>query len=171
MVVPVRRTPAHGNGLRPSPTRLPGRRAERATTGSLTDVGPGSPDRLLYVGTAAQRPRGPRFADTTGFPIADLETVLSPVTVAGVPGKARADLDVEIGIEHADSGDLRIDVIAPDGAVIPVKDEWEGWGVPDVHVVYAVDASAHTANGVWRLRVFDARAGHTGRLDSFALRF
>ncbi|MFB0630585.1 proprotein convertase P-domain-containing protein [Streptomyces sp. AB3(2024)] len=123
------------------------------------------------MGTTPQRPRGPHVANTTDFPIADLETVLSPVTVAGVPGKAPADLDIEIGIEHADSGDLRIDVIAPDGAVIPVKDEWEGWGVPDFHVVYAVDASAHAANGVWRLRVFDTRAGHTGRLDSWALRF
>ncbi|MFD8986222.1 proprotein convertase P-domain-containing protein [Streptomyces sp. NPDC059564] len=86
-------------------------------------------------------------------------------------GNAPADLDVEIDIRHPDSGDLRIDVIAPDGAVIPVKDEWEGWAVTDFHVVYAVKASGHVANGVWRLRVFDARAGNTGRLDAWSLRF
>ncbi|MFJ6793394.1 proprotein convertase P-domain-containing protein [Streptomyces sp. NPDC091268] len=86
-------------------------------------------------------------------------------------GRAPADLDVQIDIKHEDIGDLRIDVIAPDGTAYPIKDEWQDWIVTDLAVVYAVDASSQTANGVWRLRVFDARSGHTGYIDSWSLRF
>lgn len=142
-----------------------------ATTGSVIDPGAGTANRLLYVGSSPQRPPGSRFANTTDYPVADLATVDSPVTVSGVSGRAPADLDVEIDIKHPESGDLRIDVIAPDGTAYPIKDEWEGWAVTDFTAVYAIDASSETANGVWRLRVFDSRGGNTGYLDSWALRF
>ncbi|MFJ9338973.1 S8 family peptidase [Streptomyces sp. NPDC101733] len=141
-----------------------------ATTGSVMDLA-GSPDRLLFAGGTVPRPRGPRFANTTDFPVADLATVRSPVTVSGVSGRAPVDLDLEIDIKHPDSGELRIDLIAPDGTEYPVKDEWEGWIVTDYKVVHAIDASSETANGVWRLRVFDTRAGQTGHIDGWALRF
>ncbi|MFD9406332.1 S8 family serine peptidase [Streptomyces sp. NPDC059989] len=142
-----------------------------ASTGSVIDPGPGSPNRLVHSGGSPQRPAGKRFANTTDFPVADLATVDSPVTVSGVSGRAPADLDVEIAIKHPDVGDLRIDVIAPDGTAYPVKDEWEAWIETDYTVVYAINASSETANGIWRLRVFDTRSDHTGYIDSWALRF
>ncbi|MDJ0385322.1 S8 family peptidase [Streptomyces sp. G-G2] len=142
-----------------------------ASTGSVIDPGTGSPNRLVYSGGSAQRPAGKRFANTTDLPVADLATVDSPVTVSGVTGRAPADLDVEIAIKHPDVGDLRIDVIAPDGTAYPIKDEWEAWIETDYTVVYAINASSETANGGWRLRVFDTRSDHTGYIDSWALRF
>lgn len=142
-----------------------------ASTGSVIDPGPGSANRLLYAGGSPQRPPGRRFANTTDYPVADQATVDSPITVSGVSGTAPADLDVEIAVRHPDVGDLRIDVIAPDGTAYPVKDEWEAWIETDYTVVIAIDASSRTANGVWRLRVFDTRSGNTGYIDSWALRF
>lgn len=154
-----------------TPAQVAGALTAAATTGSLVDAGPGSPDRLLYVGTAPNRVPGPRFANTADYPVADLETVESPVTVSGVAGHAPAQLDVELDIKHPDSGTLQVDVVAPDGTVYPVKDSYTGWGTADLRGVFAIDASSETANGVWKLRVFDAWAGYTGYVDSWALRF
>ncbi|MGW6710531.1 S8 family peptidase [Streptomyces sp. NPDC054956] len=142
-----------------------------ATTGAVLDAGPGSPDRALYVGGVPNRVPGKRFANTADFPVGDLETVESPITVSGVPGSAPASLDVELYFKHPDSGTLRVDLIAPDGTVYPVKDEYTGWGESDLVGLYSVDASSETAGGVWKLRVFDAFAGYTGYLDGWALRF
>ncbi|WP_371619276.1 S8 family serine peptidase [Streptomyces sp. NBC_00454] len=142
-----------------------------ASTGAVLGAGPGSPDRSLYVGGAPNRVPGKRFASTTDYPVGDLETIESPITVSGVPGRAPSQLGVELYTVHPNSGTLRVDLVAPDGTVYPVKDEYTDWGESDLVALYTVDASPETANGVWKLRVYDAFAGDTGRLDGWALRF
>lgn len=154
-----------------TPAQVAGALTASASTGAVLGAGPGSPDRSLYVGSAPNRVPGKRFANTTDLPVGDLATVDSPITVTGVPGLAPAQLDVELYVKHPDSGNLRIDLIAPDGTAYPVKDEYTGWGEVDLVGLYSVDASSETANGVWKLRVFDAWAGYTGYLDGWALRF
>lgn len=154
-----------------TPAQVAGALTAAATTGSVVDAGPGSPDRLLYVGTAPNRVPGPRFANTSDYPVEDLEPIESPVTVGGIPGHAPAQLDVELDIGHPDSGTLQVDVVAPDGTVYQIKDSYTGWGEADLRGVYAIDASSETANGVWKLRVYDAFAGYTGYIDAWALRF
>lgn len=142
-----------------------------ATTGAVLNAGRGSPDRSLYVGNVPNRVLGKRFPNGTNLPVGDLQTVESRITVSGVPGPAPAQLDVELYVKHPDSGTLRVDLIAPDGTAYPVKDEYTGWGEGDFVGLYSVNASSETANGVWKLRVFDAFAGNTGYLDGWALRF
>lgn len=78
---------------------------------------------------------------------------------------------MELDIRHPDSGTLQVDVVAPDGTLYPIKDSYTGWGEADLRGVFAIDASSETANGVWKLRVYDAFAGYTGSIDSWALRF
>ncbi|MFZ3474545.1 S8 family peptidase [Streptomyces sp. 4.24] len=154
-----------------TPAQVAGALTASATTGVVLDAGPGSPDRALYVGGAPNKAPGKRFAGTADHPVGDLETIESPITVSGVPGRAPSQLDVEVYVKHPNSGTLRIDLIAPDGTAYPVKDEYTGWGEGDLVALYTVDASSETAGGVWRLRVFDAFAGQTGYLDGWALRF
>ena len=154
-----------------TPAQVAAALVANATTGSLRDPGPGSPDRLLYVGSTPMRTPGPRFENATDFPLPDLVTVNSPITVSGVPGRAPATLDVEVDVVHPSAGDLQVDLIAPDGTAYPVKDSYEGWGTVDLHGVFGVDASSETANGVWRLRVTDRWAGYQGYIDRWALRF
>ncbi|WP_327134720.1 S8 family peptidase [Streptomyces sp. NBC_01343] len=154
-----------------TPAQVAGALTAAATTGSVVDAGPGSPDRLLYVGTQPNRVPGPRFANTADYPVEDLVPVESPVTVSGITGHAPAQLDVELDIRHPDSGTLQVDVIAPDGTVYPIKDSYTGWGNADLRGVFGIDASSEIANGAWKLRVFDAFAGYTGHIDAWALRF
>ncbi|GAA2796829.1 MULTISPECIES: S8 family serine peptidase [Kitasatospora] len=142
-----------------------------ATIGSVVDAGPGSPDRLLYTGTVPNRPRGPVFAGTPGVPISGVGAVESRVTVGGVSGKAPRDLEVLVDIGYQWRGDLRVELVAPDGAVFLLRDEDIADGTPDIVGVFGADASAHTAAGVWRLRVTDLHGYWDGTINSWSLRF
>ncbi|MGW1772669.1 S8 family peptidase [Streptomyces sp. NPDC002104] len=143
----------------------------KATTGAVLDRGSGSPDRTLYLGSVANPVVTKRLSNTKNYAVGDLKTIKSPITVSGVEGNAPAKLEVEVSVKHPDSGTLRIDLIAPDGTAYPIKDEYTDWGESDLVGLYSVNASSETANGVWRLRVYDAFAGNTGYLDWWALRF
>lgn len=143
----------------------------KATTGAVLGRGTGSPDRALYMGNAPNKVPGPRFANLKDYTIGDMQTIRSPLTVSGVSGNAPAALEVEVFVKHTASGDLRIDLLAPDGTAYPLKDEWTGWGETNLTALYSVNASSEKAAGVWRLRVYDAFTGDTGYLSSWALRF
>ncbi|MFJ8044294.1 S8 family peptidase [Kitasatospora sp. NPDC096147] len=141
-----------------------------ATTESLSDL-EGSPDRLLYLGPP--RPTGPhpRFANTTARPIPDPGVLNSTVTVTGVPGKAPAQLDVEVDLTHQFMSDLLIDLIAPDGTPYRLYDGDFGVQGNTFKAVLGADASAETANGVWTLRVTDQWEYLEGQFNGWALRF
>ncbi|MFE2110721.1 S8 family serine peptidase [Kitasatospora sp. NPDC059463] len=154
-----------------TPAQVAAALTSAATTGSLRDLGAGSPDRLLYTGTVPNRPPGPRFAAASPVPFDGVGTVESPVTVTGVPGRAPRDLDVAVDISYWWSGDLKVELVAPDGAVFLLHGTDLGEARTDITAVYGVDASAHTAAGVWRLRVTDVGGYFPGTVNSWSLRF
>ncbi|MFI1164813.1 S8 family peptidase [Streptomyces sp. NPDC020801] len=147
-----------------------------ASTGVVSGPGPGSPNRLLnVVGGAATPPppppTGPRFENTADYPIHDFSTAQSPITVTGVPGNAPSALGVEVHIKHTYIGQLRIQLIAPDGSAYLLKPYGTGGSSDDIDTIYTVNASSETANGTWKLRVGDYGLSETGKIDSWALQF
>ncbi|MEE1791256.1 S8 family serine peptidase [Streptomyces sp. BE308] len=142
-----------------------------ASTGVVTNPGTGSPNRLLNVGTGTTTPPGKKFENTTGYAIADNATVEAPVTVTGISGNAPAALSVPVNITHTYSGDLKIDLVAPDGSVYNLKAYGTGGSTDNVITTYSVNASSEVANGVWKLRVSDNASADTGRINTWALQF
>ncbi|MFD4031675.1 S8 family serine peptidase [Streptomyces sp. NPDC058637] len=143
-----------------------------ATSGVVTNPGTGSPNKLLNVGTGGTTPPpGKKFENTTSYAISDNSTVESPITVSGVTGNAPSALSVPVNITHTYSGDLRIDLVAPDGSVYNLKAYGTGGSTDNVITTYSVNASSEVANGVWKLRVSDNYAADTGRINSWALQF
>ncbi|MFD0424004.1 S8 family peptidase [Streptomyces parvus] len=145
-----------------------------ATTGVVGNPGSGSPNRLLYVGTGSTNPPDPdpkKFENTTGYPINDNATVESPITVTGITGNAPASLQVPVNISHTYIGDLKIDLVAPNGTVFNLKAFGSGGSSDNVVTTYTVNASSVAANGTWKLRVSDNWAADTGRINSWALQF
>ncbi|MFD9846594.1 S8 family peptidase [Streptomyces parvus] len=143
-----------------------------ATTGVVGNPGSGSPNRLLHVGPGGTTPPpGDRFENTTGYAINDNATVESPVTVTGITGNAPAALQVPVNISHTYIGDLKIDLVAPDGSVYNLKAYGSGGSSDNVVTTYTVNASSETANGTWKLRVSDNARYDTGRINSWALQF
>ncbi|MFB7912621.1 S8 family peptidase [Streptomyces sp. NPDC056061] len=155
-----------------SPAQVSAGLVAAASTGVVTSPGTGSPNRLLNVGSAGTTPpSGKKFENTTAYTIADRSTVESPITVTGVTGKAPAALSVSVDITHTYIGDLRIDLVAPDGTVRNLKASGAGGSADDVKATYSVDASSSAADGTWKLRVTDNWAGDTGRINSWGLQF
>ncbi|MBP2326836.1 aminopeptidase S [Kibdelosporangium banguiense] len=115
-------------------------------------------------------PPGPRFENTTDVPIPDLSTVESPITVTGVPGNAPSALAVGVDIKHTYSGDLIVDVIAPDGTAYNVHNR-AGGSADNVIGTFTINASSEVANGTWKLRVRDAASADVGTINAWSLQF
>jgi len=110
------------------------------------------------------------FQNTVDYSIADNATVDSPITVTGRSGNAPATLGVAMNIVHTYQGDLKVDLVAPDGTLYNLHNR-TGAGTDNIVRTVAVNASSETANGVWKLRVNDNGAGDTGYINSWSMQF
>jgi PKD repeat protein len=114
---------------------------------------------------------GPSFTNSTVMAIADNTTIDSTIAVTGVTGTAPATLKVPVNITHTYQGDLKIDLIAPNGTTFNLWNR-TGAGTDNINQTFTVNASSVTApNGTWTLRVADQAAGDTGRLNGWGLQF
>ncbi|UYQ64186.1 S8 family peptidase [Streptomyces peucetius] len=157
-----------------TPAQVSSALASAATSGVVGNPGSGSPNRLLYVGTGGtdpEPPTGDRFENTADYAINDNSTVESPVTVSGISGNAPSNLSVPVNIQHTYIGDLRVQLVAPDGTVYTLKSYGTGGSADNINTTYSVNASSETANGTWKLRVSDNAWWDTGKIDSWALQF
>ncbi|MGW0463523.1 M4 family metallopeptidase [Streptomyces tendae] len=114
---------------------------------------------------------GTTFESTTNVNIPDYgSAVTSSLTVTGRAGNAPSNLQVGVDIVHSWRGDLRIDLVAPDGSTYRLKNS--GYDpAEDVHETYTVNASSESANGTWKLRVQDQGPADTGYIDAWRLTF
>ncbi|MGW0363691.1 S8 family serine peptidase [Streptomyces sp. NPDC002990] len=139
------------------------------TTAKNAFFGEGQVDALKAVGGSTP-PAGKYFENLGDFAIRDNTTVESPLTVSGVTGNAPATLTVGVNIVHTYIGDLKVDLLAPDGTVYTLHNR-AGGSADNINRVYTVNASAEVANGTWKLRVNDNGGGDIGRIDSWNLTF
>jgi len=178
--------------LAKNPTATPAQVRDALVNGASVDAtintGNGSPNKLLYTGfiaasttpapstppatTPAPAPStcGP-FTNATATRIPDLATVQTAITVTGCTGKASATSKITVHIKHTDRGDLRIDLIAPDGTDYKMKSSTSGDNVANLDTTYTVNLSTEDRNGTWKLRAKDVFAGDTGTLTSWTLAF
>ncbi|MFF5961169.1 M4 family metallopeptidase [Streptomyces luteogriseus] len=115
---------------------------------------------------------GTSFENTADVAIPDRgAAVNSPVTVSGRTGNAPSNLQVAVDIVHTYIGDLKVDLVAPDGSVYTLKGYGTGGSADNINTTYTVNASSEVANGVWNLRVQDNAAIDTGYINSWKLTF
>ncbi|MEU6183892.1 M4 family metallopeptidase [Streptomyces coeruleorubidus] len=115
---------------------------------------------------------GTSFENTADVAIPDRgAAVTSPVTVSGRTGNAPSNLQVAVDIVHTYIGDLRVQLVAPDGTAYTLKGYGTGGSADNIATTYTVNASSEAANGVWQLRVQDNAARDTGYINSWKLTF
>ncbi|MFJ4871942.1 S8 family peptidase [Streptomyces sp. NPDC088757] len=131
--------------------------------------GEGSVDALKAVGGSTPPP-GKYFENLTDVTVPDNTTVESPITVGGVTGNAPATLKVGVDVKHTYIGDLKVDLVAPDGSVYTLHNR-TGGSADNIVQTYTVNASSEVANGVWKLRVNDNASQDSGRIDAWNLTF
>lgn len=108
------------------------------------------------------------YSSTTAFPVNDNTTVNSPITISGRTGNAPSDTSVSVNITHTYQGDLKVDLVAPDGTLYNIHNR-TGSGTDNVIKTVILNLSTETINGTWNLRVNDAAAGDTGTLNSWSI--
>ncbi|MER5760705.1 M4 family metallopeptidase [Streptomyces sp. NPDC002082] len=137
------------------------------TTVTVTDSAnqTGTASFAWTVGTSQQTV----FENTTDYAIADNATVDSPLTVNRT-GNAPSTLKVDLNILHTYIGDLKVDLVAPDGTLYNLHNR-TGGSADNIIKSVTVNASSEVAQGVWKLRVNDNANLDTGKIDSWKLTF
>jgi serine protease len=103
-------------------------------------------------------------------PDVDLAYTSSPIFVHGRAGNAPATAKVSVTVYHTWSGDLELDLRAPDGTIYPLRDNLGG-SAEHVIETYVKDLSSELANGTWRLRVRDTSGADVGHIHQWSLTF
>ncbi|GGW45632.1 S8 family peptidase [Streptomyces xantholiticus] len=116
-------------------------------------------------------PTGNVFTNSANVNIPDNSTVTSSIPVTGISGNAPTALKVAVDIKHTYRGDLRIELVAPNGGATQLKATSSSDSADNVITTYTVDASGVAASGTWKLRVTDIYSGDTGYIDSWSLTF
>ena len=117
-------------------------------------------------GTAAAA--SARFAQekSPALAIPDLATVSDSILV---PDSGNAtSVSVAIGITHTYIGDLKVDLIAPDGTVRTLHDRTDG-STHNITETYAPDFAGVPITGAWTLRIDDNYDADPGTLNSWSL--
>ncbi|MFI7703944.1 proprotein convertase P-domain-containing protein [Nonomuraea sp. NPDC049480] len=112
----------------------------------------------------------PYYENMKDTAIPDHGTVTSSIAVTGLLGSAPATTEVYVDIHHTWRGELKIDLIAPDGKVYPLQANDPNDSADILHETYQVNASASPASGTWKLRVQDVEWVDTGYIDGWWIR-
>jgi PKD repeat protein len=110
------------------------------------------------------------YSNTTALAIGDNTTINSPITVSGRSGNAPTSTPVAVNITHTYKGDLKVDLVAPDGSVYVLHNR-TGGSADNIIQTFTVNLSTEALNGTWNLRVNDNASGDTGTLNSWSITF
>ena len=98
--------------------------------------------------------------------IPDLTTVSDAITVSD--SETATSVSVEVDITHAYIGDLKIDLIAPDGTSRTLHNR-SGGSTNDIDQTYAPLFGSIPISGVWTLQIYDGYSADPGVLNSWTL--
>ncbi|MEQ4722107.1 S8 family serine peptidase [Nonomuraea sp. B19D2] len=112
----------------------------------------------------------PYYENMKDTAIPDHGTVESSIPINDLMGTAPATTEVYVDIHHTWRGELKIDLIAPDGKVYPLVANDPNDSADIIHETFQVNASASPANGTWKLRVQDVEWVDTGYIDGWWIR-
>jgi serine protease len=110
------------------------------------------------------------YSNTADYTINDNATVDSPITVSGRTGFGSATTSVSVNIVHTYQGDLKVDLVAPDGSLYNIHNR-TGSGTDNIVKTVSLNLSSEALNGTWKLRVFDGAGGDVGYINSWSVTF
>jgi serine protease len=144
---------------------------------------PATPDQPIGVGivnakaaldslSGTPNPGTQTYTNGTDYNIPDNNTtgVSSTITVSGRTGNAPSNAQVSVNIIHPYKGDLKVDLIAPDGSVYNIHNR-TGTSGDNVTGTFTINLSSEALNGAWKLRAVDAAAVDVGRIDTWSITF
>ena len=115
-------------------------------------------------------PVGQTYTNSADYTISDNTTVDSPITVSGRSGNAPSTASVTVAIVHTYQGDLKVDLVAPDGSLYNIHNR-TGSSTDNINKTMTLNLSTELLNGTWKLRVNDNAGGDTGYINSWSVTF
>ena len=85
-------------------------------------------------------------------------------------GDAGSSVPVAVNIVHTYIGDLKVDLVAPDGSIYTLHNR-SGGSADNIVQTYNVNLSSEALNGTWKLRVNDNAGGDVGYINSWSVTF
>jgi serine protease len=113
-------------------------------------------------------PGGGSYTNDTNVNIRNKRTAISSIDVTGSGDSGAITIDVDI--KHTYIGDLKVTLIAPNGASAVLHNH-TGGSANDIFQTYSINATSIEKNGNWRLEVYDNANGDTGIIDSWTINF
>ncbi|HEY0659998.1 MAG TPA: M4 family metallopeptidase [Lysobacter sp.] len=110
------------------------------------------------------------YSNTSDYTISDNTTVDSPITVSGRTGNAPSNASVTVAIVHTYIGDLKVDLVAPDGSLYNIHNR-TGSSTDNINKTVTLNLSTEALNGTWKLRVNDNANADVGKIDSWSVTF
>ncbi|MGW3889274.1 S8 family peptidase [Micromonospora chokoriensis] len=155
-----------------TPAQVRNELVAKATPNVISNVGSGSPNLLLYVGSGGTTPPPTGCTGTNGTDVSIPDAgaaVTSSITISGCGRNASSASTVAVNIVHTYRGDLVIDLLAPDGSSYRLKNSSTSDSADNVNATYTVNVSGEAADGVWRLQVRDTYSADTGYINTWTL--
>jgi len=110
------------------------------------------------------------YTNTTDYNIPDNNAtgITSTITVSGRTGNAPSNTQVAVNIVHTYSGDLVVELVAPDGTVYTLQSR-VGGSADNIVKTFTTNLSSEAINGAWKLRVKDRASTDTGYINSWSI--
>ncbi|MFC5569982.1 pre-peptidase C-terminal domain-containing protein [Lysobacter yangpyeongensis] len=112
------------------------------------------------------------YSNSSDYSIPDNNAtgIISPITVSGRSGNAPSNASISVNVVHTYVGDLKLDLIAPDGSVYNLRSN-TGGSADNIVETYTKNLSTEALNGTWKLRVIDNAGQDTGYINSWSITF
>ena len=110
------------------------------------------------------------YTNSTDYSIPDNNNtgITSTITVSGRTGNAPSNTAVAVNIVHTYSGDLVVELVAPDGTVYTLQSR-VGGSADNIVKTFTTNLSSEAINGAWKLRVKDRASTDTGYINSWSI--
>ena len=110
------------------------------------------------------------YTNGTDYSIPDNNAtgITSTITVSGRSGNAPSNTQVAVNVVHTYSGDLSVELLAPDNTVYTLQNR-TGGSADNIVKTFTTNLSGETINGAWKLRVKDRARTDTGYINSWSI--
>ena len=110
------------------------------------------------------------FSSTSNVNIPDNNTAGATSNISVTRTGQSGNVKITYSIVHTYIGDLKVDLIAPNGSTAVLRNN-SGGSANDINESVNIDAGTTSANGTWGLKVTDSAGADTGYIDSWSIEF
>ena len=154
---------------------VPAQSADPTCTGGTTPPTTGPTTTPPTTGPTTTPPTTPPAGSCSGSNATRVNipdagaAVYSNIVISGCGRAPSTTSSVTLNITHTYRGDLKIDLVAPDGTVYSIKASSSTDSADNVILTDSGDLSSEVANGTWRLKVQDVYSGDTGYINNWSI--